>query len=47
MAVDNRKNIRKFLLNELTPECENKELYKFDVMVRNKDDRSNTNRREV
>ena len=41
MAVDNRKNIRKFLLNELTPECENKEFYKFDVMVRNKDDRSN------
>ena len=42
MLVDNSKYIRKFLLKELTPECENKEFYKFDVMVRNKDDRNNT-----
>ena len=42
MLVDNSKYIRKFLLKELTPECENKEFYKFGAMVRNKDDRSNT-----
>lgn len=42
MLVDNSKYIRKFLLKELTSECENKEFYKFDAMVRNKDDRSNT-----
>ena len=38
MLIDNTDKIRQFLTTELTEECENKEFYKFDVMVRKKDD---------
>lgn len=38
---DNRAAIRTFLANELTPECDNKEFYKFDALVRKKDNPEN------
>jgi len=42
MAITNISIIREFLKTNLKPEHENKEFYKFDVMVRKKDNPENT-----
>ena len=41
MLIDNKKQIREFLNKELTEDSENKEFYKFEAIVRKKDNPEN------